>query len=79
VSSVHLGYSGRLKPKAVLEELKRLEYGWEKELLTDKHCMKKPQKATKLGIRRGFWGFEGFVWRVFLFLENPFPRIGKNV
>ncbi len=23
-------YSGRLKPKAVLEELKRLEYGWEK-------------------------------------------------
>ena len=29
VSSVHLEYSGRLKPKAVLEELEKLRYGWE--------------------------------------------------
>lgn len=29
VSSVHLGYSGRLKPAAVLEELAKLRYGWE--------------------------------------------------
>ena len=31
VSAIHLAYSGRLKPKDVLEELKKLEYGWEKE------------------------------------------------
>lgn len=29
MSSVHLGYSGRLKPKDVLEELKKIQYGWE--------------------------------------------------
>ena len=29
VSSVHLGYSGRLKPAALLEELQKVRYGWE--------------------------------------------------
>jgi len=29
VSAVHLGYSGRLKPAAVLEELQKIRYGWE--------------------------------------------------
>lgn len=29
VSAVHLGYSGRLKPRDVLEELKKVKYGWE--------------------------------------------------
>ena len=29
VSAVHLGYSGRLKPAALLEELQKVQYGWE--------------------------------------------------
>lgn len=29
VSDIHMIYSGRLKPKAVLKELKELKYGWE--------------------------------------------------
>jgi len=29
VSAVHLDYSGHLKPKAMLEELEKLKYGWE--------------------------------------------------
>lgn len=29
VSAVHLGYSGRLKPAALLEELQKVKYGWE--------------------------------------------------
>lgn len=29
VSAVHLSYSGRLTPKTMLEELQKLEYGWE--------------------------------------------------
>lgn len=29
VSAVHLGYSGRLKPKVLLEELQKVKYGWE--------------------------------------------------
>ena len=29
VSDVHMIYSGRLKPKDVLEELKKVRYGWE--------------------------------------------------
>ncbi len=29
VSSIHLGYSGRLKPADVLEELEKVKYGWE--------------------------------------------------
>lgn len=29
VSTIHLGYSGRLKPADVLEELKKVKYGWE--------------------------------------------------
>ncbi len=29
VSAVHLGYSGRLKPAVLLEELQKVKYGWE--------------------------------------------------
>jgi integrase len=59
VSAVHLGYSGALPPKAMLEELKELQYGWENEPVVfseppedtppkKKTCRKKKRKtATK--------------------------------
>ncbi len=52
VSAVHLGYSGRLKPTAMLEELEKLEYGWERpkpkpKTNRAKKAKRKRQKRSK--------------------------------
>lgn len=46
VSAVHLGYSGKLKPADLLEELQKLRYGWEDEPLPDPP--KAPPPAAKV-------------------------------
>lgn len=53
VSSVHMGYSGRLPPKILLEELEKLQYGWEDDPLPviepppKKSPKKKKRRYTK--------------------------------
>ncbi len=47
VSAVHLGYSGGLTPKTMLEELEKLQYGWEDEPRPVIEPPPKPEPKTK--------------------------------